>query len=410
MRKLVRQIVDGYKSISLEGQDEGYVVFTGTEPESKQSVLIKILPRSLVQDPKVAQRFQGLARTIRQLNHPNILAVREVGEQEGIPYLVTRALERAKPLAATLDQPWAVDMAADLTMQVGQALEHAYNKGLIHGSLSPKNILVEDNGRVLVTDFGLSGLQELAGLRLQDAASPYLAPERAAGQVGDARSDVYSLAAVLYGMLAQRKPQIVAGEVLPPSRFNTDVPQAMDAVVVKALSPDPAKRFSDIRSFLLAFGAVSLSPIVEQVSKKGTGTRCPRCNTENQDGRFCRKCGTRLAQALAESRPAKPKSMLDEPIQLTRVDVGRIEVGEGVEVRQTVIARPMAVVDGELADQFPEPLDMPIIDPQGLWPDEGSQIAMPEPPPMPVIDWATIAPPMPEVPVFEDIPGTGEGD
>jgi hypothetical protein len=95
---------------------------------------------------------------------------------------------------------------------------------------------------------------------------------------------------------------------------------------------------------------------------------------------------------------------LDEPIQVTRVEVGEIEVGEGVEVHDTVIAQPMSVATGKLHDQFPEPLVMPKFDTTSLWPAMGGQplIAMPEPPAMPVIDWAEIAPPMPEVPTIED--------
>jgi len=224
LRKLIRQIVSGYKSLKLAGQDEGYVVFNAEEPDTHYPVSIKILPRLLGSDPQIAQRFQGLARTLRQLNHPSILSIQEVGEEEGLPYLVTRAIERAKPLTDKLGQPWAVDEAADLVMQIGEALEYAYKKGVVHGSLKPDDILIEDGGRVRVSDFGLAEFQDLAGVHLKEAASPYLAPERAAGESADSAADVYSLAAILYSMLTKRQPQVVAGEVLPPSRFNPDVP------------------------------------------------------------------------------------------------------------------------------------------------------------------------------------------
>jgi len=471
MRDMIRQIVSAYQSLRLEGQGDGYVLFAGKEPDSKQPVTIKVLARALGKDPQIAARFRALSQTIRQLNHPNIAAIRDVGEKAGLPYLVTRAIERAKPLTERLNQPWAVDEAADLTIQVGQALEHAYNKGLVHGSLSPDGVTVQPDGRVAVGDFGLAQMLDLVGVQLKQAASPYAAPERAAGQAPDPRSDVYSLAAILYMLLAHRPPQVVQGQVLAPGRFNSDVPPAMDNLVVKALAPNPAERYPDVKSFLAALGAVTLAPAVAKVpasqpagasqdrrdagkAKPGAaGQRCPRCGTENQAGRFCRTCGARLPQPETVSPPAPaaspadpaaaawvkspyfkeaalrtetvlgkttgepqrvavpPPSRASEPIQITTIDVGSVEVGKGVDMAQTVIAQPMEVATGELAAMFPEPLAMPQLDMSGLAPAaDQSLISMPEPPPMPVIDWADIAPPMPEVPTVEDIPIKREGD
>jgi hypothetical protein len=427
MRDLIRQILQGYKSLSLEKQDGGYVLFTGTEPDTQQPVSIKIMPHLLGSDPQIASRFNDLARTIRQLNHPNIASVRRVGEESGLPYVITRALEKGHSLAASLDQPWAVDTAADVVMQVGQALEHAYNKGVVHGGLTPDNVVVQDDGRVLVTDFGLSDLMDLVGSRAKTAASPYLAPERVSGQAADSRADVYSLAAILYSLLTKRQPQVVKGEVLPPSRFNPDVPQAMDDVVVRALAPNPQDRYPDVKTFLTAFGSTTLVPPEEKAQAIAGGQTCPRCGTENQTGRFCRKCGLRLepvpAKPAAPSRPAPAKpaaqplaqverSVLDEPIQVTRVEVGRIQVGKGIEVQDTVISKPMAVASEDLEVEFPELLEIPRLDIESLWPSLGDQpmIAMPEPPAMPDIDWAEIAPPMPEVPDISDIRVDEEND
>ena len=422
MRDLIRQILQGYKSLSLEKQDEGYVLFVGQEPDTQQAVAIKIMPHLLGSDPQIAARFDGLARTMRQLNHPNIASVRKVGEEAGLPYIITRALEKGHSLAAKLDQPWAVDTAADVIMQVGQALEHAYNKGIVHGGLTPDNVGIEENGRVLVTDFGLSELMDLAGGSAKQAASPYLAPERRAGTPADSRADVYSLAAILYSLLTKRQPQVVKGEVLPPSRFNPDVPPAMDEVVVRALAPDPEARYPDVKTFLAAFGSIALVPAKDEAQAVTASGTCPRCGAERQSGRFCRKCGLRLepAKPAAPSRPASAKpaapalerSVLDEPIQITRVEVGQIEVGKGIEVQDTVIAQPMAVASEDLEVEFPELLEIPRLDTGSLWPSLGDQpmITMPEPPPMPDIDWAEIAPPMPEVPSISDIPIEEEND
>jgi hypothetical protein len=414
MRNLVRQIVEGYKSVKLIAQDEGYVVFSGKEPDTKQTVDIKVLPKVLAQDPRLARQFQGLARTIRQLNHPNIASIRKVGDEEGLPYIITRTLEKGHPLAARLNQPWAIDTAADVAMQVGEALEHAHHKGIVHGSLTPENVVIEDNGRVQVTDLGLNELKNLVGMQAQEGASPYLAPERVADDDAGASADVYSLAAILYSMLTKRQPQVVNGEVLPPSRFNPDVPPAMDQVVVRALSPDPANRYPDARTFLTALGAVTLVPGAKVRQPDSQEGLCPRCGAQNQSGKFCRKCGLQFTQPVQRGQPPLAESKLDEPIQVTQVDVGRVEVDEskGVTVHETLIARPMKVAGGEIAAQFPEPPEIPKLNMEDLWPAARDKlmITMPELPPMPVVDWAEIAPPMPEVPAIDDIPVSGEKD
>jgi len=424
MRDLIRQILEGYKSLKLEGQDEGYVQFSGQDPDSRQSVSIKILPRLIGSDPQISKRFDDLSRAIRRLNHPNIAAVRNAGNEAGLPYVVTRALEKGHSLAAKLDQPWAVDAAADVVSQVGMALEHAYNKGVVHGGLTPDTVVVQDDGRVLVTDFGLDEMMGLVGVATKKASSPYWAPERVAGGSADARSDVYSLAAILYGMLTKRQPQVVDGQVLPPSRFNQEVSPHMDDVVLRALDPNPEDRYPDVNTFLTALSASTVVPSEQRATEIESGARCPSCGAGKQTGRFCRKCGARLGQpqTLAQPKTSSPsprapqtsaleKSLLDEPIQITKIDVGRVRVGKGVELGKTEIAQPTAVASTDLEVQFPEPLAMPELDIQ-QWAgfEQDPSIAMPEPPEMPGIDWAEIAPPMPEVPVIEDDPTSGESD
>jgi serine/threonine protein kinase len=405
MRNLIRQIVSGYKSLNLEGQNEGYVVFSGEEPDTKQAVSIKILPRLLGQDPEIAQSFQRLAQTIRLLNHPNIAPIHKVGEEAGLPYLVTKSLEKAQSLAAKLNQPWAIDAAADVVMQVGEALDHAYRKGIVHGGLTPENVEVEDDGQVVVTGFGLSELQNLVGVQLKEVVSPFLAPEKSKGGKADGRADIYSLAAILYAMLANRPPQIVKGQVLPPSRFNGDVPPAMDAVVVKALALNPEERYPDARSFLTALGAVSLAPLLEKTYELTAEGQCTNCGARDQNSRYCRKCGVRLKPAQKEGPIPTSDDVLAQPIQITKIEVGRVQIGKGVELHDTEIAAPMSVATGELLDLFPEPLEVPRIDTHEMWSTvlEESQVVIPEPPPMPTIDWAEIAPPMPEVPTFDEI-------
>lgn len=432
MRELIRQVLQGYQSLKLEGQDAGYVLFSGQDPESRQDVLIKVLPRLLGDNPQIADRFNRLARAIRQLNHPNIATIEKVGEEAGLPYIVTQVIQKAQPLAAKLDQPWAVDTAADVVMQVGQALEHAYRKGVVHGSLSPTNVIVQDNGQVEVEDFGLAEFQDLVGVHLQEGASPYLAPERLSGQQTNARADVYSMGALLYSLLTKQAPANMQSEVLPPSYLNPEVSSEMDRVVLKALETDPADRYPDAKALMAALGSVMLVPARAVEKPAAASDRCPKCGAGNQSGRFCRKCGARLQQehapaarpkaAAAEPPPRLPKSILDEPIQVTTVEVQHQHVGEkkeielgvgqGVKVHETSIAQPMLVATGDVQEMFPDPLPMPAAASLDSWPaqSEAPVLAMPEPPAMPVIDWAEIAPEMPKVPSIESLPSMDELD
>jgi hypothetical protein len=401
VRDLISQITHSYRAAQVEAQDPGAVLVRAQEPDTRQPVWIQILRGVLPQDPKVATRFRSLSQAIRQLNHPNIASIRAVGEKGGLPYIVIRALEKAQPLATKLDQPWAVDAAADLVMQAGDALEHAYNKGVLHGTLSPDSIWVQENGRVQVTGFGVSQLLELLQLHIKQAASPYLAPERRSGQPADARADVYALAAILYGLLARRPPVVVQEKVLPPGRFTPAVPAAMDTVIVKALSQDPTGRYPDVRAFLAALGAVSLAPAVRPAESPTPAGVCPKCGTQNPAGRFCTKCGTLLPQP-ATTMP--PPGMAGTGASGQVVESGAsILPTAGIEAGVPTLPQPTAVATGEMAALFPQPLPMPQVDLAGLWASLAGEIrsAMPEPVPMPVIDWVQVALLMPEGPAVD---------
>ena len=206
-------------------------------------------------------------------------------------------------------------------------------------------------------------------------------------------------------MLANRPPQSAEGQVLPPSHFNGDVPPAMDAVVVKALAPDPGDRYPDVRSFMKAFGAVSLAPVVKKALTVTDKGRCPNCGAGNQTSRFCRKCGSPLQQADEDGASHMTSDdVLAQPIQITKIDVGSVEVGAGDTVAGHRHRQAHVGSDRRCARPVPRALEVPTIVPEDLWAFvlDLAPVVMPEPPPMPTIDWAEIAPPMPEVPTFDD--------
>lgn len=404
MRDLINQIAQSYRSAKVEAQDAVSLLVRAQEPETKRTVWIQIMRGVLGNDPKIAMRFRTLAAAIRQLNHPNISAIREVGEKGGLPYVVVRALEKAQPLAARLDQPWAVDAAADVVMQTGSALEHAYKKGVLHGNLSPNSLWLEEDGQVQVVGLGVRQILELLQMKLQQADSPYVAPERRGGGPADPRADVYALAAILYSLLTRRAPVIIQEKLLPASRFNPDVPGAMDAVIAKGLAQNPAERYPDAHALVAALGAVPLIPAVSAALTAVAHRICPKCGTRNPSGRFCTKCGTALPEEVtagpagaAEQPAVSVTGMGSEPAGAQPVHQPQPPVGLGASAPLT--PRSISVATGALSAQFPDPLPMPQIDLAGLWAHlaEETRLAMPKPLAMPVIDWAAVAPPMPKI-------------
>ncbi|HNS50726.1 MAG TPA: serine/threonine-protein kinase [Anaerolineae bacterium] len=414
MRDLINQVVRGYRSARVESQDAGSLLVRAQEAETKKPVWIQVLRGMLPGDPRIAARFRTLASAIRQLNHPNIAAVRDVGEKGGLPYVVVRALEKAQPLAARLDQPWAVDAAADVVMQAGEALEHAYKRGVVHGDLSPGSIWVAEDGRVQVTGLGVRQVLELVQAKIEQSDSPFVAPERRGGDApAGPRADVYSLAAILYALITRRAPVIIQGSLLSAARFNAEVSAEMDLVISRALAQDPAQRYADAHDFLAALGKVAVVPAVSAAVRATTRT-CARCGTRNPIGRFCTKCGAPLEEAATAAEPTGgasppqraqstasglPERAADQAAIPAAVRTGLPATGEPETVPAFVVS-PLTVASGELAARFPDPPPMPEIDLDGVWARlaEQTRLAMPAPPEMPVIDWAAVAPPMPDIP------------
>jgi len=253
-QQLARTVLERFQRPRLRAQDEDSLLFEAVEKTRGHRVTIRLL-RAVVDNPKIAARLREAARAVTLLNHPSIVPISEAGEHDGIPYIVTDWLERL-PLAAMMGQI-DFDKAIHIIVQVGKALEYAHQRGIIHGGLSPLNVLIGEQGQVSVTGFGLATLLQAAGRRLRAVASPYIAPELAEGILSNPRSDVYSLAAILYALLTGHPPaEPGAGYLQPVSEFNPVVPPAVEEIIARGLDPNPVQRYASagefIRDLLLA--------------------------------------------------------------------------------------------------------------------------------------------------------------
>jgi serine/threonine-protein kinase len=255
-------------------------------------VAVKVLHPHLAGDEEFRERFRQEAIGVARLSHPAVVSIYDTGRDGSVSYLVTELVE-GQTLAAALAEraPLPVDEAADLALQLAEGLAEAHARGIVHRAIQPGNVLVTDDGRAKLTDFGMArgapsmrADEDRTEVGALDAAR-YLAPEQVTGQPPDARTDVYALGLVLYEMLTGRSPFHGDGDVAtatarldqpprPPSQFRAEVARSLETLVLRALARDPAERFADageLRDGLLALGLGSPSARRPSVGVGGAG-------------------------------------------------------------------------------------------------------------------------------------------
>jgi serine/threonine protein kinase len=272
-------------------------VYRARDSRLGRDVAIKVLPASLSADSGRLRRFEQEARAAAALNHPNILAVFQMGTYEGAPYLVSELLE-----GETLREPikrgrLAVRKAIDYGAQIARGLAAAHEKGIVHRDLKPENLFVTKDGRVKILDFGLAKLTQAQtgseqGMPVEGTAPGvvmgtvgYMSPEQVRGQRTDHRTDIFAFGAILYEMLAGKRAfqkstsadtmSAVLNEDPPEiSQVAPEVPLALQRVVHRCLEKNAEQRFqsaSDLGFALdaVADGSSSSKAVSSQQSRRG---------------------------------------------------------------------------------------------------------------------------------------------
>jgi Tol biopolymer transport system component len=274
----------GYEVLALLGAGGMGEVYRARDTALRRDVAIKVLPESYSRDPDRLRRFELEAQAAAALNHPNILSVFHVGQQHGVPYIVTELLE-GETLRDRLRRGVLSPKAAiDFVVQVAQGLAAAHAKGIAHRDLKPENVFVASDGRLKILDFGLAKLlhgQPSSGdaVSTEDHTDPahlvgtvgYMAPEQVCGQPADARSDIFALGCVLYEMLsgtrAFQKPTAaetmtaILKEEPPQLPQSAVVPRSIHRVVQRCLEKSPERRFQSASDLAFALEALSNSEI-----------------------------------------------------------------------------------------------------------------------------------------------------
>jgi len=253
------ETIGDYRPLREIGRGGMGVVYEAEQPALNRHVALKLLPALAAGDPEHQRRLRDEAQALAQLEHPHIVPVYDVGEQDGQPYFSMQLIRGTNLAERLASGPMPQRAAAELLLPVCRAIEAAHRRGVIHRDLKPSNILLDAEGRPLVADFGLARFvsQEPTTVTGGVAGTPsYMSPEQAGGggSLG-AATDIYSLGAVLYEMLTGRPPfqaaspveiifMVIEQDVLPPSMLNRNIDRDLEAIVVKCLAKAPEARYA----------------------------------------------------------------------------------------------------------------------------------------------------------------------
>jgi hypothetical protein len=287
-----------YEVLAVLGKGGMAEVYRARDTRLGREIALKVVNESLASNPELLQRFEKEARLAGSLNHPNLVAVYDVGQHEGSPFLVTELLQGESLRKRLSSGPMAVKTAVDSAAQMARGLAAAHARGVVHRDVKPDNVFVSADGQVKLLDFGIAKLSEVAPVGaprgLMDATETptggatrtgamlgtpgYMSPEQLRGESVDARSDVFSLGAVLFEMLSGQRAfpgsLVESGYAIlhnAPAPLSDKLPPVLVQVVNRCLEKEPSRRFQSASD--LAF---DLEMLWDPTSATGRGAFVPR--------------------------------------------------------------------------------------------------------------------------------------
>jgi serine/threonine protein kinase len=276
---MIAETLGHYRIVRLLGKGGMGEVYVAQDTVLRRSVALKVLPAGTAGDSARRDRFEREARAVAALNHPSIVTIHSVEEADGVPFL-TMELVEGRPLSELIPpQGMALDRFLQLALPLADAVSAAHRRGIVHRDLKPANVMVTDEGRLKVLDFGLAKLKEteyavegMSTLPTWEQTSEgrivgtiaYMSPEQAEGKAVDARSDIFSLGIVLYEMVTGCRPfqgdtsvgmlsAILKDTPVTVADLRPEFPSEVGRIIRRCLEKDPTRRMQsalDLRNEL----------------------------------------------------------------------------------------------------------------------------------------------------------------
>ncbi len=247
-------------------------VWLAFDRELDRQVAVKILHDRFAQDNEFVERFRREAQSAAGLQHPNVVSIFDRGAFRDTYFIAMEYVEGPQ-LKQLVKGGMGIEDALDFTRQILNAARFAHRKGIVHRDLKPQNVLIDEDGRARVADFGIARGEssDITATGSVMGTAQYLSPEQAQGKETTPRSDIYSIGVILYEALTGEVPfggdsavavalKQVSEAARRPSSINPAIPPALDAVVMRALAKDPEARFKDADAFLKALDAAERTP------------------------------------------------------------------------------------------------------------------------------------------------------
>jgi serine/threonine-protein kinase len=254
-----------YRIIALLGRGGMGEVYRATDLTLGQSVALKFLPEEAARDQRLLERFHGEVRIARQVSHPNVCRVYDIGEFAGMPFLSMEYVD-GEDLASLLPRIGRLpaDKAVETARRICAGLAAAHDRGVIHRDLKPANIMINKRGDTVIMDFGLAALASgLSGPEARNGTPAYMAPEQLKGAKVTPKSDIYSLGLVFYELFTGKRPydgktleklleQQEAAQLTSLTTIAADIDPAVERVIRRCLYPDPTRRPATARQVAVA--------------------------------------------------------------------------------------------------------------------------------------------------------------
>lgn len=271
------QKIGRYEIKSELGRGGMATVYRAYDPLFEREVALKVLPREMLHDPQFRVRFEREAKTIAALEHPAIVPVYDVGEEDGQPYFVMRYMTGGSLQERIAQGPLSLHETARIFTKLAPALDEAHLKGIVHRDLKPGNILFDRTGEPYISDFGIAKITQAQGATVTGGAiigtPAYMSPEQAQGEQVDGRSDIYALGVILYEMLSGVQPYqattpmaVVVKHLTDPIPHildsNPNLPVDIEPIIEKAMAKNRDERFG---------AAAELAYAVDEVARGASG-------------------------------------------------------------------------------------------------------------------------------------------